>query len=310
MNRILQRFSVLNLPWWSLKIGFYIVYFAFIQITNSGGESVLENVFVNTVMVIVMISIIEVSQYCLALFFFQKRYLEAFLKGSANYITLAIIGYYFLHENDNVVSAQIWNKDIDASWGMFLKNFSKFYLTFVKYAVILTLLRQVLSFVRKNVYKGKRIVSLVDRNNQETGDVPTERPNEFEFFFEGHRTMKFKAGKEAYVIDIATIVYLEVKDEKTTIYRVSGAPLEVKIPLSTFHEWLPEDRFFQIHKSRIIAINYFLFEKIGHVYMNYYEKTPLKLGSQKRYPQYKAWKERNLLQNNKKRFSNGENENL
>lgn len=295
MNRIfLQRFSVFNLPWWSLKIGFYILYLAFIQITNSGGESVLESIYVNALIGIVMISIIEVSQYCLQLMFSQKRYVKALLIGSANYITLAIIGYYILHERDNSISAQIWNKDIEASWKMFLGNFNKFYLTFVKYAVILALLRQVLSFVRINVHEGKRINTSADRDNQGTGDVPTERPNQSEFFFDGHRTMKFKAGTEIYVIDIPTIVYLEVKDEITTIYRVSGAPLEVKIPLSKFHEWLPEDRFFQIHKSRIMAIHHFLRETNGHVYMNSYEDKPLKLGNQERYPQYKAWKERNF----------------
>ncbi|WP_165384605.1 LytTR family transcriptional regulator DNA-binding domain-containing protein [Sphingobacterium corticibacterium] len=262
---------------------------------NTDGESVGERIAVNFLLGIVMISIIEVSQYCLQLLFSYRRYLKALLVGSANYIILAIIGYYILHESDNSVSAQIWNKDIEPSWQMFLGNFSKFYLTFVKYAVILTLLRQVLSFDRINVHEGKRIGSMVDKDNQGTGEVPTERPNQFEFFFDGHRTMKFKAGKEAYLIDISTIVYLEVKDEITTIYRVSGAPLEVKVPLSKFQEKLPEDRFFRIHKSRIIAIRYFLYETNGHVCMNYYEKKQLKLGSQKRYPQYKAWKEHNLL---------------
>ncbi|TYR34151.1 hypothetical protein FXV77_16160 [Sphingobacterium phlebotomi] len=311
MNRIfLQRISFFNLPWWGLKIGFYIVYLVFIQIANSDGDSIGESMFVNTLVGLVMISIIEVSQYCLQLFFSEKHYMKALLIGSANYITLAIIAYYFLHESDNAVSTQIWNKDIEASWKLFLGNFNKFYLTFVKYAVILTLLRQVLSFVRMNVHKGKRIVSVVNRGNQGIGDMPTERPDQFEFFFDGHRTMKFKAGKTIYALDIFTTVYLEVNDEITTIYRVNGVPLKVKIPLSKFREWLPKDRFFQIHKSRIIAIHYLLCETNGHVYMNYYEKTPLKLGNQERYPQYKAWKERNLLQNNKKRFSNGENENL
>lgn len=299
MNQIfLPFFSFFNTlsPWCRLKIGFYIVYLIFIQTMNTDGESVAERMAVNFLLWIVMISIIEVSQYCLQLLFSQRRYLKALLIGSVNYIILAMIGYYIIHGSDNSVSAQIWNKDIEPSWQIFLGNFNKFYLAFVKYAVILTLLRQqVLSSARINVHEGKRIGSVVDKDNQRTGDVPTERPNQFEIFFDGHRTMKFKAGKEAYLIDISTIVYLEVKDEITTIYRVSGAPLEVKVPLSKFQEKLPEDRFFRIHKSRIIAIRYFLYETNGHVCMNYYEKKQLKLGSQKRYPQYKAWKERNLL---------------
>src|SRR5690606_25167332 len=221
MNRIfLKRLSIFNLPWRILKIGFYIIYLVFIQIANSGGESLHENIIVNAVMGIVMITIIELSQQCLALFFFQKRYLEAILKGCAYYIVFAIMGYYFLHENDNLVSAQIWNKDIEPSWGMFLKNFSKFYLTFVKYAVILTLLRQVLSVVRKKVHERKRIVSVDARDTQGISDVSTQRPNPFEFFFDGNRILKFKAGKEAYLIDISTIVYLSVSDDITTIYRV------------------------------------------------------------------------------------------
>lgn len=308
-----KHFSSLLLHWWPwLKIGFYIFYFLFIQLSNSV-ESSFARFFVNTLFVIVAIGIIEIGFNCLQHICRSRRYKKAILILGGSYIGLAVIGYYILHGSRNIVATEIWNRQIEASWMTFLASFNQFYWTFFKYAVILFLLKQILLLIRLLEVRGRanvatfpevkallshpsyQTVTSADMDIQDIGSLPIARADQFGRLLDGYRKLKFKAGSVTYMLDIVTIVYLEVHDEITTIYRIDGSHLEVKIPLSKFCEWLPKNRFVRIHDSRAVAIPYIFREVKSHVYMISYEDRPLKLGSQEKYPLYKKWKEYNLL---------------
>src|SRR5690606_10854559 len=282
--------------WLWLKIGFYIVYFLFIQIANST-ELSFWGIFVNTLIWLVMVGIIEISQYCLHLSFPNRRYINAILILGGNYITLAVIGYYILHESENFVATKIWNQEIDASWYTFLSNYNKFYWAFFKYGIILSLIKQIMDLFGTKAVLSDRLYTpdCTDVGVENSVSPLLEKTDEPKEFPNSYGILPVKVGTVTHMLDVFKIVYLEVQDEITTVYQIDGFHLEVKISLSKFYKELPKDRFVRIHDSRVIALPYLVSEKQGHVYMRGYEDRALKLGKHERFPEYKKWKENNRL---------------
>ncbi|NGM66734.1 LytTR family DNA-binding domain-containing protein [Sphingobacterium sp. SGR-19] len=215
-----------------------------------------------------------------------------------NYSTIALIGYYVLHSSNNFVATEVWNREVDASWTIFLLNFSQFYGAFFKYAVILFLIERllfllrVLSF-RKRTNLSNRSLQIVDPGEVKNLIMPLlEQWDQLIELSSRYRILPIKAGTVTYMVNIFKIVYLEVTDEITTVYQIDGSHFEVKISLSKFCELLPDSRFMRIHDSRAVALPFIIKEKKDCLYMLGYEDTGLKLGSSEKYlGKYKKWKE-------------------
>ncbi len=307
---LFKKFFKKHLLWWPLiRASFYIFYFVVIQIINSM-EWTYDRFKVNILIFITAIFIIEVSLRCFRLFFYKKRYLKAVLICSINYSAIALIGYYVLHSSDNFVAREIWNREVDASWTIFLLNFSQFYGAFFKYAVILFLVEHMLFLLRVISFRtGKNSVRpsemepmLSDRRSQIAN--PTElkekdlvssslaRKSDLQEFDNNSHILPIKARSITYMLNIFKIVYLEVCNEITTVYQLDGSHFKVNIPLSKFCEWLPESRFMRVHESRVVALPYIIKEKGDCLYMLGYENLGLKLGRSEKYlGKYKEWKE-------------------
>lgn len=307
-----KHFSSFLLHWWPwLKIVFYIFYFFFIQMSNSV-ESSFARFFVNTLFFIVAIGIIEIGLYCLQQVFRRRRYKNAVLTFLGSYIALAIAGYYILHGNQNFVATEIWNREFEASWRTFLLNFNQFYWAFFKYAMILFLIKQMVLLLRLLKVRERANLAIFPETAPTLSDwsFPVNNTNDIVVeslispaieqdqpvrLFDNAHKVTFKVGLVTYMLDIDAVVFLEVYDDITTIYRTDGSCFKVKVSLTQLCEWLPKDRIVRIHDSRAVALRYIFREAKGHIYMNFYEDRPLKLGDQKKYRLYKKWKEHNLM---------------
>lgn len=304
-----KNFSRFSLHWWPLlKANFYIFYFFVIQISNIVDWS-FQRFIVNALVYIVAIGVIEISQYGLRLFFRKRRYLRAVLIWGVNYGALAVIGYYVLHGSDNFVATEIWNRQIEASWTIFLLNFNQFYFAFFKYAVILFLIEQMLFLLRVLSFRKRtnpvrfsemepvpsqsiQVTNLDDIDLESSISPSSEQKDKPRKLSSGYHILPIKVGAVTYMLDVFKIVYLEVQDEITTVYQIDGSHFEAKISLSKFCELLPDHRFMRIHDSRAVALPYIIKEKKDCLYMLGYEDIALKLGSSEKYlGKYKKWKE-------------------
>lgn len=284
-------FSLFSWLW--LKIGLYCFCFLFFQLSNDGGAS-LTRFGANVVIFMAAVGIIETGQYSLQLLLRKRAYRKGTLILVGSYTVLAILGFYVFHGSDNLVSSEIWNKKIEASWSAFIRGFNVFYWTFFKYALIFLLAKQVFLFWKLIKYKEVKLTALDKESRSahlEVGAAALENKRALEDF----GMLTIKSGKVTYMLSVENIVYLEVCDELTTVYQINGEELELKISLSRFFEMLPKSRFVRVHESRVIALPYVLREEQGCIYMTSYEDKALKLGNSERYPAYKEWKESNRV---------------
>jgi len=274
----LKRILLFFLHRWNwLKVAFYSIYFLFLQISNNGALSFFDFIVI-TLIFFVAIGVIELCQYALGLLFSERRYMRASFVFSGSYMMLATLGYYVIHGNENHMSTFMWNPEVEASWSAFLGGFNRFYWTFFKYGVILFLLKKILHSIKS------RKIPRDDMNSGKSTDLAQE-----------NMTLTVKSGITTYMVNIFRIVYLEVKDEITTVYLIDGPPLEVKISLTKFFEQLPKNRFVRIHDSWVVALPYIAREAQGYIYMNNYNDKPLKLGKPERFSEYKKWRDDNKL---------------
>lgn len=267
-------------PW--VKGGFYTLYFLFIQLTNSayGEESPLIRLLVNILFCTAAISVVEISQLALRLIFRRRRYKKAILHLTGSYLLLATAGYVVFH-GQNVLADEVWDKRFEASLTAFIPGFTAFYGAFLKYGVILFMLKQLLLLLR-----------LLGIKKIATHSIPPDKEGDVAIPM---KVLSIKAGATTYILDVNNIAYLEVQDETTTVYEGNGSSISIKKPLSELFAGLPKDRFVRIHDSRVVALAYIKKEERGHLYLTGYEDRALKLGGPDKQQEYKEWKERNRI---------------
>ena len=304
-----HRLYRLTLHWWSFfKATCYIFYFAVLQLYIPS-EGSFRHFAVYLLVYSVGIALVELNLYSLRLFVRKKLYIKAIWITCASYVILAIAAYYVLHTGDNFIRAELMGKASRLSWLLFLQNFTLFYLSFFKYAVILFLTKQLFLLlrvisVRNGADTAKRqerkaelaLLSTPDRNVGKALDSTGHRDLVHDDPTSTCITVRYilpiKLGVTTYMLQILAIVFLKVLDECTTVYLNNNTFIEVKISLSKFCEWLPDDRFLRIHHSMVVAIPYIVKEDKNLLYMEGYEDVGLPLAKSGKYHEkYKAWKD-------------------
>ncbi|WP_437917843.1 hypothetical protein [Sphingobacterium sp. LRF_L2] len=144
-----MRLLKILLPWrqW-IKIELYSLYFLFMQFSNTKFYT-YGQFFSRAIVSVVFLLLVDFIYYRLYKDVHMQLWRNLFFVLVGLYISLALLGYLFFHGFDNIISANLWNKEVPATWILYLKNFSHFFLQAAKYSLILFLCKVIIRLLEE-----------------------------------------------------------------------------------------------------------------------------------------------------------------